>query len=73
MVTRAHVVADANHDIPLAVAVTEGNQSDTTYLDAMVEETMAKPEVVIVDRGYDSKANSDMKSSGIPYFASHIA
>ena len=25
---KAHVLADANHDIPLAVAVTEGNQSD---------------------------------------------
>ena len=51
---KAHVVADANHDIPLAVAVTEGNQSDTTYLEAMVEETLPKPEAVIPDRGYDS-------------------
>ena len=56
---KAHVVADANHDIPLAVAVTEGNQSDTTYLNAMVEETLPKPEVVIADRGYDSVENSE--------------
>lgn len=56
---KIHLVVDANHDIPLAVAVTEGNRSDTTYLTAMVEETSPKPEVVIADRGYDSKDNSE--------------
>ena len=56
---KVHLVADANHDIPLTVAVTEGNQSDTTYLEPMVEETSPKPEVVIADRGYDSKDNSE--------------
>ena len=56
---KVHAVADANHDIPFALAVTAGNQSDTTYLAAMVEETSPTPEVVIADRGYDSKDNSE--------------
>ena len=56
---KVHLVADAGEDIPLAVAVTTGSQSDTTYLPAMVEEASPKPEVVIADRGYDSKDNGE--------------
>ena len=56
---KIHTVADANHDIPFALAVTAGNQSDTTYLAAMVEETSPTPEVVIADRGYDSIHNGE--------------
>ena len=56
---KVHLVADANHDIPLAVAVTTGSQSDMTYLAVVVEETSPTPEVVIADRGYDSKDNSE--------------
>ena len=56
---KAHVIGDANYGIPLAVAVTPGNQSDTTYLIPMVEETSPKPEVVIADRGYDSRGNGE--------------
>ena len=54
----AHVVADANYGIPLAVAVTLGNQSDTNYLTPLVEETGQRPDVVIADRGYDSAPNN---------------
>ena len=56
---KVHAVADANHDIPFALAVTAGNQSDTTYLPTMVEETSPRPEVVIADRGYDSRDNNE--------------
>ena len=47
------------HDIPLTVAATTGSQNDTTYLAAMVEETSPTPGVVIADRGYDSRDNSE--------------
>ncbi len=56
---KVHLVADARHDIPLTVAVTTGSQSDTTYLTPVVEETSPRPGVVIADRGYDSKDNSE--------------
>lgn len=56
---KVHLVADGRHDIPLTVAISTGSQSDTTYLAPMVGETSPTPEVVIADRGYDSKNNSE--------------
>ena len=56
---KVHLVADARHDIPLTVAVTTGSQSDMTYLAPVEEETSPTPDVVIADRGYDSRDNSE--------------
>ena len=56
---KAHVVADANHDVPLALVVTTGSASDTKYLVPLVKDLQWRPEVVIADRGYDWKYNSE--------------
>ena len=56
---KAHVVADANHDVPLALIVTTGSASDTKYLDPLVKDLQWRPEVVIADRGYDWKYKSE--------------
>ncbi len=55
----AHIVADANHDVPLAVMVTRGNESDMSYLIPLVEGMAPRPGVVIADSGYDSIENSE--------------
>lgn len=56
---KAHVVADANYDVPLALIVTTGSASDTKYLDPLVEKLQWRPDAVIADRGYDRKHNSE--------------
>ena len=59
---KVHTVADANHDVPLALTVTSGNESDMNNLVAPIEKMTRsgiRPEVVIADRGYDSKKNSE--------------
>ena len=56
---KAHVVADANYDVPLALIVTTGSESDTKYLVPLVKDLQWRPEVVIADRGYDWKYNSE--------------
>lgn len=56
---KAHLVADTNHDIPLAWALTTAIQGDANYLVPMVEETVPTPGVVIADRGYNPKENSE--------------
>lgn len=56
---KAHLVADANHDVPLALIVTTGSESDTNYLAPLVKELQWRPEVVIADRGYDRRYNNE--------------
>ena len=59
---KVHAVADANHYVPLALVVTSGNESDMNHLVAPIEKTAhmgIQPQVVIADRGYDSKKNSE--------------
>ena len=43
---KIYMASDANHECPFALALTVGNQCDTAYLAAMVEETSPTPEVV---------------------------
>ena len=47
---KAHVVADANYDVPLALSATTGSESDTKYLVPLVKDLQWRPEVVIADR-----------------------
>ena len=56
---KAHVVADANYDVPLKLIVTTGSESDMNYLVPLVEKMEWRPEVVIADRGYDSRDNNE--------------
>ena len=61
---KAHVVADANYDMPLKLTVTTGSESDMNYLGPLVEEMEWRPEVVIADRGYDSRDNNEWLHEG---------
>ncbi len=59
---KVHATADANHDVPLTLTVTSGNENDMNNLAAPVEKMARagiRPEFVIADRGYDSKKNSE--------------
>ena len=52
-------MADANYDVPLKLIVTTGSKSDMNHLVPLVEEMEWRPEVVIADRGYDSRNNNE--------------
>ena len=59
---KVHMVADANHELPLAMVVTPGNRNDTLLLPAVMDRAAGMypwwgPGVAIADRGYDSYAN----------------
>ena len=61
---KLHMVADANHGVPLGYIVTTAKRGDTLMLPPVVEDTESRhdwfsPEVVIADRGYDSAANNN--------------
>ncbi len=56
---KTHIVADANHGVPLAVIGTTGSASDMNYLIPLVEKMEWRPDVVIADRGYDSRNHSE--------------
>lgn len=47
------------YGVPLAQIVTLGNESDMNYLKPLVEKLRWRPEVVIADRGYDSKYDAE--------------
>ena len=57
---KLHAVVDANYGIPLTFITTAANRNDGKLLRPLVEKTEAyhniRPEVVIADKGYDSKA-----------------
>jgi len=62
---KLHLLADGVYELPVSFAVTPANESDTQQMEvllknARVERTEAKPEVVIADKGYDSKHNNDL-------------
>ena len=61
---KVHAVADANHDIPFALAVAAGDQSDTTSLAVIVEDSSPTPEVVIADRGFSAVVRFHTAVSG---------
>ena len=59
---KVHMVADANHGVPLEFLVTPGNASDSPLLPPLLEQLVqthlwVKPKVVIGDRGYDAQTN----------------
>ena len=60
---KAHVLADANHDIPLVMISSTGKDNDMRYLrplmDRFDEQHDLDTSVVIADRGYDWAENSD--------------
>ena len=67
---KAHVLADANHDIPLVLISSTGKDNDTRYLIPLVnmsgEQHDLDTEVVIADRGYDSaRSNEFLHRRGI--------
>ena len=59
---RAHMLADANHGLPLACITTTGSQGDSPLLRDVIERAEGlydwwKPKIAIGDRGYDSLEN----------------
>ena len=61
---KVHMVADAQHGLPLAHVVTTAKRNDTLELPAVIERAEAlypwfRPSVAIADKGYDSASNHD--------------
>ena len=59
---KLHMVADANHGIPLGMKVTPANRSDSPELPPVMEKTRAlfpwfDPKAAMADRGYDAASN----------------
>ena len=73
---KAHVVADANHDIPLGMVVTTAKRNDSRFLLPLLAELASRHPwfsltagvVVIADRGYDSRRNNEFvhRNGGVP-------
>ena len=73
---KAHVVADASHDIPLQMTVTTASRNDNPLLEPLLTDlvewcdwfSLANGIIVIADRGYDSQHNNVFvhRSGGIP-------
>ena len=61
---KVHMIADANHGLPLAHVVTTAKRNDTLELPAVIERAEAlypwfQPSVAIADKGYDSASNHE--------------
>ncbi len=61
---KLHLLIDAVYELPVSFILTPANQSDTPQLPVLLEKGKlkrpeAKPEVVITDKGYDSKNNNE--------------
>ena len=59
---KQHMVADANHGIPIYAFLTPGNRNESPLLPRLFKEAKAtfdwfNPKVAMADRGYDSAAN----------------
>ena len=59
---KLHMVADANHGIPLGMKVTTAKNNDSPELPPVMDKTRAmfpwfKPKAAMADRGYDSMTN----------------
>ena len=63
---KAHVVADANRDVPLGMVVTTASRNDSPFLPSSLSElasghswfSLAAVAAGIADRGYDSRSNN---------------
>lgn len=61
---KLHMVADANHGLPLGQIITTAKRNDTQELPVVTEKTRAiyswfRPSFATADKGYDSQANHD--------------
>ena len=73
---KAHVVADANYDLPLQMTVTTARRNDAPLLAPLLADLAAwcdwfqlsEGVVVIADQGYDSRRNNEFvhRNGGIP-------
>ena len=73
---KAHVVVDANYDVPLGMVVTTAKRNDSRFLLPLLKGLesghpwfrLASGAVVIADRGYDSKDNNAFvhQNGGVP-------
>lgn len=57
---KAHIVADAELELPLGFEVTPANVYDSTRYQPLLMNLMkwgVKPKIIIADKGYDSKSN----------------
>jgi hypothetical protein len=62
---KLHLLVDGIYELPVSFALTPANESDTQQMEvllkkARVERSQAKPEMVIADKGYDSKHNNNL-------------
>jgi len=62
---KLHLLIDAVYELPIAFTVTPANASDSTQMEpllkkAAVNKPERKPDVVIADKGYDSKGNCQL-------------
>ena len=60
---KLHLVVDALYELPVSFKLTPANESDTTHMEALLKKAGAdqpesRPEIVIADKGYDSKRNN---------------
>ena len=73
---KAHVVADANHDVPLGMVVTTASRNDSPFLPSLLAKletghswfSLAASAAIIADRGYDSRRNNEFvhRNGGVP-------
>lgn len=59
---KLHMIADANHGLPIAAIFTTGSRSDSPELPPLIDHAMTQydwfhPKVAVADRGYDSATN----------------
>ena len=59
---KLHLVVDAVYELPISFVMTPANEADTTQVKALMEKAVPdkstpKPDVVIMDKGYDSQDN----------------
>src|SRR4030067_388860 len=57
---KLHLVVDSVYELPVSFLVTPANESDTKQMKVLLEKAVpgkAKPQVVIADKGYDSREN----------------
>lgn len=61
---KLHLAVDALYELPVSFELTPANEADTSHLEALLKKAGAdqaetSPEVVIADKGYDSKGNNE--------------
>ena len=59
---KLHMVADANYGLPIDSLITTASRNDSPILAVLIEHAQQfhrwfRPQVVIADRGYDTKTN----------------